>query len=304
MIYSLVHHGLITVPIGSGEPGIYWLRLYVGASDHIAVVTEVPGNGSFSVMNGTEQIVSFVAAQHDLSPEALTLFEVWPSGSFQAGTLVHRVLAGPELAWIESSRSEIEALIGAALPELPSHQDLWAQVAARRHVMDEQWRPVFEAVAVADLPPPHGPFKCQHRDRFDQLRRQTQVGAESWHEADLAAGRRFLATLTPADLQACRYHRADWKAIADESVRIIESLGRRDREEYDAEAKRSTLPGEDRRWLVTLFAEPIFIGGGAYINGQHRGCALRFSGADRAAVVTGDESLGEELPDWIYEGNG
>ncbi len=304
MTYVLVHHGLITGPIGSGEPGIYWLRLYVGASDHIAVVTEVPGNGSFSVMNGTEQISSFLAAQHGLSLNNLTLFEIWPSGSFQIGTLVHRVLAGPELAWIESSRSEIEALVGAALPELPSHQDLWAQVVARRHVMDEQWRPVFKAVEVAGLPPPHGPFKCQHRDRFDLIRQQMEVGAESWHEANLVAGRRFLATLTPEDLQACRYHAANWKAIAEESVRIIDSLGRGDPEEYDAEAQRSTLPERDRRWLVTLFAEPIFIGGGAYTNGQHRGCALRFSGADRAAVVTGDESLGEEVPSWIYEGDG
>jgi hypothetical protein len=170
--------------------------------------------------------------------------------------------------------------------------------------MDEQWRPVFEAVKVTDLPAPHGPFRCQHRDRFDLIYKRERAGAESWHEAARRAGRLFLASLTAADLKACSYHDADWKAIADESVRIIESLGRRDREDYDAEAERSTLAEEDRRWLVSLFAAPIVIGADMYTNGQHRGCALRYSGADRAAVVTGDESLGEELPEWIYEGEG
>jgi hypothetical protein len=31
----------------------------------------------------------------------------------------------------------------------------------------------------------------------------------------------FLTTLTPADLRTCSYHQANWKAIADASVRIL-----------------------------------------------------------------------------------
>lgn len=302
MGYMLVHHDLISVPFGDGEPGVYWLRLYEGASRYVAVVTEVPGNGSSSIMVATEQIAVFILQEYGISPENLTLFEIWPRGCLDGGPVVHRVVAGPK--WIDSSRDDIEALVGAPLPELPAHEDLWGQVVARRIVMDEQWRPVFEAVPVAELPPPHGPFKCRYRDRFKLIEERTQVGAESWHDADLAAGRAFLGTLTADDLRKCRYHDGNWKAIAEESVRIIDSLGPRDRNEYAAEAKRSTLPDRDRRWLVTLFSEPIFIGGGAYTNGQHRGCALRFSGADRAAVVTGDESLGEAGAEWIYEGDG
>jgi hypothetical protein len=55
-------------------------------------------------------------------------------------------------------------------------------------------------------------------------------------------------------------------------------------------------------WLESLFRDPVFIGGGSYTNGQHRGCALRFSGAERAAVVVGYEFLDEFSTDWQYEG--
>jgi hypothetical protein len=64
------------------------------------------------------------------------------------------------------------------------------------------------------------------------------------------------------------------------------------------------LPTGDLRWLLSLFDNPINIEGGSYANGQHRGCALRFSGAERAAVVTGSEVLGHVCTDWTYLGDG
>ena len=60
----------------------------------------------------------------------------------------------------------------------------------------------------------------------------------------------------------------------------------------------------ERGWLCSLFDDPVFIGGGSYTNGQHRGCALRFSGAERAAINTRDESLGMVCDDWVYGGDG
>jgi len=48
----------------------------------------------------------------------------------------------------------------------------------------------------------------------------------------LEVERRFLGTLKSGDLRVCSGHKSDWKAIADESVRIIECLGRRDPDEY------------------------------------------------------------------------
>ena len=40
------------------------------------------------------------------------------------------------------------------------------------------------------------------------------------------------------------------------------------------------------------------------VNGQHRGCALRFSGVERAVIHVSDELLGKECIDWTYEGDG
>jgi hypothetical protein len=84
----------------------------------------------------------------------------------------------------------------------------------------------------------------------------------------------------------------------------VDALGRTDREDYVTAARQVRLRRKDRSWLWSLFADPVIIGGGSYTNGQHRGCALRFSGAERAAVVTGTESIGEQNVDWTYLGGG
>ena len=110
--------------------------------------------------------------------------------------------------------------------------------------------------------------------------------------------------LTAADRTSCRYHNAEWRAIADESVRILEQLGHCDTERYIEAARRSSLGDIDRRCLVSLFGDPIRVGGGAYSNGQHRGCALRFSGAGRAAIHVNDERLADVCDDWTYLGGG
>ena len=63
--------------------------------------------------------------------------------------------------------------------------------------------------------------------------------------------------------------------------------------------------GSDLRWLVSLFEQPVIVTGGGYTDGQHRGCALRLSGAPRAVVVTGSEDVPlPRLNDWQYEGDG
>ena len=163
---------------------------------------------------------------------------------------------------------------------------------------------MFAAIPVEELPPPHNPSRCKHLARFRRLVDLMHERGLSAEEATEAAGGEFLASLTPEDLGVCRFHRARWDLIASESVRIVDSLGRRDPEDYVAEARRSTLPARERRWLESLFRDPIDIAGGGYTDGQHRSCALRFSGAQQAAVVTGDELLGEESTDWKYEGDG
>jgi hypothetical protein len=185
---------------------------------------------------------------------------------------------------------------------ITGHEELYAAVKAMGGgTTRDVWRPVFSAVEVGELPPPHNPGSCAHSARFKDL--EERVRAEGVND-ELAAGRLFLGTLTPDDRARCRYHEADWAAIADESVRIVEELGARDQDDYLEAAERSALRDDDRGWLESLFFDPVDIAGGSYTNGQHRGCALRFSGAAKATVVTGDEFVETVVDDWTYQGGG
>jgi hypothetical protein len=305
MVYRLLHHDLITVPFVRGEVGIFWLRLYQEGKSHVATVTEVPGNPALTVTNGISEIAKALVEQHKIEPDQLVLYEIWPRGSSDMDVpSLKRLSIGRQPDWTETSRSEIEARVGGPLPKLPLHAELYARVLELGGGQVEQcWRRVFEAVPVSSLPPPHDPSSCEHHNRFAEMTEQASRRSSAPSD-DVQAGKRFLDSLTPSDLRACRYHEGNWKAIADDSVQIINALGRRDGADYVAEANRSHLAERDRKWLASLFSDPVRISDGSYSSGQHRGCALRFSGAERAAVVTGYEPLGEECIDWTYEGDG
>lgn len=150
-------------------------------------------------------------------------------------------------------------------------------------------RPIFEAIPVTDLMPPFNPYKCAYYARFNAMVRSYSRNEDA---------QQFIASLTSDEVKACRYHKANWEAIANESVRVVEAVGPlQPKGYYEREASRSGLGGGDLswdgdlRWLLSLFEEPIIIAGGGYTDGQHRGCALRFSGAPRAVVVTHYENV-------------
>ena len=150
-------------------------------------------------------------------------------------------------------------------------------------------RPVFEAVLVARLAPPFNPYKCVHRERFKAV-----FGGGPYR---IEKAREFVASLTSEDISKCWYHQADWAAIADESIRILQTAGTMQPVgRYAAAARESGLTGDDRRWLISLFDDPIVADEAGYTNGQHRGCALRFSGASRAAVVTRYDDADSQPP--------
>jgi len=209
------------------------------------------------------------------------------------------------------SREELAALIGLQLPGLPDNQELRAKVIELTGGAEERYetRRVFEAVPVSDLPPPHNPYQCANRARFEDIRRRRIIHDRRDQQE---VGRQFTDSLTADEVATCRYHRADWETIANESVRVVEAVGRlKTRNDYLSEARRGALGGQeeklgsDLRWLVSLFEKPVIISGGVYTDGQHRGCALRFSGAPRAAVVTGSARVAlPALNDWRYEGAG
>ncbi len=296
---QLRHHGLIKV-----WAAIYWLRLYQIDDTYLAVVTEVPGNPGQNSTNGLEEIVSYLADTFGVISNRLTLFEIWPAGYVASATKISRVTLSDPPQWVDADRVLIETQVGR-LPPIPEHQDLLKEVAELGGVIREPViRDVFAAVPVASLPPPHNPSDCAHFGRFERILKSVPELGQDVFARELEAGRRFLETLQPDDRRACSYHRGNWRAIADESVAIITSLGVQDTiEPYEREAEKR-LRGRDQNWLRSLFSDPIVIDGHSYTNGQHRGCALRFSGAERAAVVVDSEETAAYTCPWTYLGDG
>lgn len=146
----------------------------------------------------------------------------------------------------------------------------------------------YRAIPVGELPPPHGMFRCRYAGRFKEL----SEDAKSMEDFQVV-GRLFMAELASYDLSRCKYHRTrchsvDWRTIADCADRIIAILGPRPRQEdWSGLVERAPVKRRDRGWLDSLFSDPIGIGsqGTGFVNGQHRACAIRMSGAPRVVVA-------------------
>ena len=140
--------------------------------------------------------------------------------------------------------------------------------------------PVLRLLAVDQLPAPHGPFRCDFGDKFDEQAEDAQPGR---------GGAQYLAYLDEMGAtgrESCHYHQSDWRAIAEAAQELLAQHGSRpDTDVIGAAADALPLSTKDKRWLYSLFADPIVVGSdGTFINGQHRGCALRFSGWPVAVV--------------------
>lgn len=303
MPLQLCHHDLICVP----RAGIYWLRVYRDDNGQgaVVVITEVPGNPGESVTNAISLIVGQVISQFGLSTHPTRWFEVYPrgfSGRPEARYKEVHLCAG-QPSWTGSSRTAIEACIDGRLEDLPTHSLLYDRVKAKGGGNAKtSYRPVFVAMPVDELPAPHQPFRCAHYERFQHF--DHQLNPESTREGALRAGQCFLSSLSAEDRRNCYYHGANWKAVADASVEILKQLGRKDPNKYIAWVDRSDLTHHEKRWLQSLFKDPVTLGESQYSDGQHRGCALRFSGADRAVVRVRDEFVGQVSSDWTYLGDG
>ncbi len=233
------------------------------------------------------------------------IYIVMPSGSADPDRcLAWRFEVAPELRWLDASIAEIEDVVGQRLAPLPPHDDLlWRVVTAGGDLEDQIEEPVYQAIPVGALPPPHAPWKCALAARFEAMK--ADLGDAHVSNEDLAViGEQFVASLTPDDRATCPYHQADWRLIADESVRILEHSASTDREDLANLARSSPLPPADLRWLVSLFQDPVVAHDHSYGNGQHRGCAIRFSGATHAAVVRGFRTRQVDPGVWVYRGDG
>jgi hypothetical protein len=126
-----------------------------------------------------------------------------------------------------------------------------------------------------------------------------------WRDPDVSrVGDRFRGSLSQKISNGVGTTMA--RTIADLSVTVLDEvgLGALSESYLDRLATIPGLPAADRGWLATLFADRIILSEQEYTNGQHRACALHFSGAEMAVVVTGDSYLGDEPADWTYEGEG
>lgn len=142
---------------------------------------------------------------------------------------------------------------------------------------------LFRLISPADLPPPHGPFKCHHSDRFLTL--QSDIDGTFAHH--LSAGNSFLQSLTLDDLRSCAYHLHDWRAIGAAALTIYDEWGPLVPHANILSAVSDTsLDNAEALWLWSIFADPIVISsaGESFVNGQHRACGLRFAGVDLIVV--------------------
>jgi hypothetical protein len=295
--YRLVHHGLVEISGGGSRPGIYWLRLYRSRCG-VAVVTEMPGNPGISMANNADRIWEFLVENFQLDPQTTTMYQIWPQGAPGEPCVFRIPHGGPGGArWRVVRRKKLERHIRNRLEPLPPHDELYRRICAMGGGNeDEKWLDVFEALPVDRLPPPHHPGKCEHAGRFTEL--AAQLG-------ESAAGAVFLTTLFDDDRARCRYHSANWHTIADASVRVLQDCGvHADLDDYMTAVYRAGLTGQDQAYLASLFSDPIDIAAGGYSNGQHRACALRFSGARAAAIITSRKSVGMHNIDWHYDGDG
>jgi hypothetical protein len=130
------------------------------------------------------------------------------------------------------------------------------------------------------IPPPIRPSKCAHREDFNRFIQAQGLNPKA---SSIPANVReqFYSQLTEADYQACSYHQAEWHAIAAEAVRIVRTMGEYLRDwKVERVVEATSLSDTDRRWLLSLLQDnPIRWSGHDFIDGQHRGCALRSCGA-------------------------
>ncbi|MER5226419.1 hypothetical protein [Streptomyces flaveus] len=144
-------------------------------------------------------------------------------------------------------------------------------------------------VAAAELPWPHGLFKCEYATRWKRLK-ATYPEAEQGLQVARAE---LFASLSEDDFAACPYHQADWQAIARTALDIAAAHGAGDEETAERLATLQHLDETDRPWAHDLLHDHIHWDSGdtALTNGQHRLCAMRAAGVTHVPVY------GRRLPD-------
>jgi hypothetical protein len=305
---------------GSGQDvfGVYWVRIYRAGNRAVVIVADVPGNPGCSPVNGESAISLYISGNYLADVARVRWFACFPAGhpgDLGDGTEYLSILSPAPAATGERAPRRVSVLwrharrwrllptgwcsvrlaIRGPLRHMPPHPEVLELVlAAGGELREAPSAECYAIVPVAEVPPPHHPFRCAHAQRFERfVEASGGRDRKGWVAREIRE--RFYAQLAPEDFAACPYHDGDWLAIAQESVRIIRQLGGvPDPDALLAALKTARLSDNDRSWLWSMFRhEPIRWSGDQYIGGQHRGCALRMSGADEVVRLVDGPPSGE-----------
>lgn len=279
------------------DRGLCHLRVYTSNDGALlGLAIDLDDNPGLSIVNGAEALASRVAS---VFGRQARLFLVFPSSRTTWTEVLDTEPAGRAQFRSDVPHSEVESLVGDRIvlpPPGPCTADI---LGGPRHPLlalippEEEERHLLadmQSVAVADLPWPHNPSRCAHSDRFNAIR----TLYDDDFDGHIPAGAHFFLSLGQNDFDACDYHDHDWISIAAASVKLLDQLPPDADREQIANAVSNLLPnGSDQRELLYLFSDPIVWAPGetSIINGQHRSCALRASGAPECAVLTCGDSL-------------
>lgn len=275
--------GLVRLDFGNESFGLYWMQMVDGVGgDRLVVITCVDGSPGPSPVNRIEDLATQLSTRLPDDRPIRWITNLDPAlDAFKQDQFVEAMFADTFEAptWKRWSRTQIESAIVGHLSKLP--EDLHEQVLAAGGIFDEERRYTYRVVSVESLPAPADLFRCRYADEFSQ--------AKAAHPQDSgAAAQQFYENLTVERAAICRYHAMDWVTIANAAVEIVERLGACPDKDEIAEALRSSeLPAAEQWMLESLFGSDAIAltSEGRYFNGQHRGCGLRLSGADRVVVA-------------------
>jgi hypothetical protein len=142
-------------------------------------------------------------------------------------------------------------------------------------------------VPLSELPWPHS-IDCQYWRRFEEILdsypRKESVPTDGPRPSQAAAAQLFLELTEEEGFAACPYHQGGWARIGEIAQRLLAAGDwRRAWTDLDVDG---ALEREDRRWLDSLFTDPIRWNdrGSHLVNGRHRLCALRAAGVSACPV--------------------
>jgi hypothetical protein len=152
----------------------------------------------------------------------------------------------------------------------------------------------FLVIDPQELPLPHNPFRCEFYD------------PALWSGGRSLTDRRtkWLEVIGPR-WRRCAYHFVDWRRVAMAACWVLEQQLRANVDLWSAEpvaylarVPGGALPSDEAAFAESLFSDPITWGPGEdeVLDGQHRGCGLRLSGAKAVPVL--DASSDDACP-WL-----